>query len=107
LAARNATFLLALNLCHAVKQLNDGELDELFEVTFDDAKRRGRLPRRIGTDFTSSFRRASDLVMKQSPPTDKRRKADNAEVSLTRGRLNAVRAAFKAGITPSRIATST
>jgi predicted DNA-binding protein (UPF0251 family) len=27
-----------------------------------------------------------------------------AEVSLTRGQLNAVRAAFKAGITPSRIA---
>jgi hypothetical protein len=70
LAARNATFLLlALNLCHAVKQLHDGELDELFEVTFDEAKRRGRLPRRIETDFTPSFRRASDLVMKQSPPT--------------------------------------
>jgi transposase-like protein len=29
---------------------------------------------------------------------------DIAEVSLTRGQLNAVRAAFKAGITPSRIA---
>jgi len=30
--------------------------------------------------------------------------ADIAEVPLTRGQLNAVRAAFKAGITPSRIA---
>jgi predicted transcriptional regulator len=29
---------------------------------------------------------------------------DIAEVSLTQGQVNAVRAAFKAGITPSRIA---
>jgi len=29
---------------------------------------------------------------------------DIAEVSLTRGQVNAVRAAFKAGITPTRIA---
>ena len=32
------------------------------------------------------------------------RKVDAVAVSLTRGQLNAVRAAFKAGITPSRIA---
>ena len=29
---------------------------------------------------------------------------DTAEVSLTRGQVNAVRSAFKAGITPARIA---
>jgi hypothetical protein len=29
---------------------------------------------------------------------------DIAEVSLTRGQVNAIRASFKAGITPSRIA---
>jgi transposase-like protein len=28
----------------------------------------------------------------------------NSEVALTRGQINAVRAAFKAGVTPSRIA---
>jgi predicted DNA binding protein len=33
-----------------------------------------------------------------------RRPVDIAEVSLTRGQVNAVRAAFKAGITPTRIA---
>src|ERR1700686_3601585 len=64
--------ILPKNLRHAVKQLNDGELDELLEVTFDETKRRGRLPRRIGTDSTPSSR-ASDLVTKQPPPTDKRR----------------------------------
>jgi hypothetical protein len=31
-------------------------------------------------------------------------KLNAAEVSLTRGQVNAVRSAFKAGITPSRIA---
>jgi hypothetical protein len=84
------------NLRHAVTQLNDGELDELFEVTFDEAKRRGRLPRSIGTDSMPSFHRPSDLVTKRSPPTDKRRQVDIAEVPWTRGQLNAVRAAFKA-----------
>jgi hypothetical protein len=41
--------ILPKSLRHAVRQLNDGELDELLEVTFEEAKRRGRLPRRIGT----------------------------------------------------------
>jgi DNA invertase Pin-like site-specific DNA recombinase len=42
--------------------------------------------------------------MKQPSPTSKRRYIDVSEVPLTQGKLNAVRAAFKAGITPSRIA---
>jgi predicted DNA-binding protein (UPF0251 family) len=79
-------------------------LDELFEVVFDEARRRGRLPRNVGTDLGPSSRRPSDLATNPTPPTDKRRKVDTAEVSLTQGQLNAVRAAFKAGITPSRIA---
>jgi predicted DNA-binding protein (UPF0251 family) len=87
--------ILPKNLRHAVKQLSDGELDELFEVAFDEARRRGRLPRNVET---------SDLATNPTPPTDKRRKVDIAEVSLTQSQVNAVRAAFKAGITPSRIA---
>jgi hypothetical protein len=102
--AASQRHILPKNLRHAVMQLNDGELDELFEVTFDEAKRRGRLPPRVGTDSTPSPRRLSDLVTKRTPPTDKHRRADTAEVPLTRGQLNAVRAAFKAGINPSRIA---
>jgi hypothetical protein len=77
------------------KQLNDGELDELLEATFDEAMRRGRLPLSVGTDSTPSFRRPSDLVTKRSPPTHKRGQADIDEVPLTRSQLNAVRAAFK------------
>jgi hypothetical protein len=96
--------VLPQNLRHAVRQLNDGELDELFGVAFDEAKRRGRLPRSFGTDSTPFSRRPSDLVTKRSPPTHKRRQVDIDEVPMTRGQLNAVRAVFKAGITPSRIA---
>jgi hypothetical protein len=97
--------ILPKNLRHAVKQLSDSELDELFGVAFDEAKRRGRLPRNVETDLAAPpSRRPSDLATNQTPRTDKRRKLDIAEVSLTQGQLNAVRAAFKAGITPSRIA---
>ncbi len=96
--------ILPKNLRHAVKQLSDGELEELFGVAFDEAKRRGRLPRNVETDLAPSSRRPSDLATKPTPSTDKRRKVEIAEVSLTQGQLNAVRAAFKAGITPSRIA---
>jgi hypothetical protein len=35
--------ILPKNLRHAISQLSDGELDELFEAAFDEAKRRGRL----------------------------------------------------------------
>ena len=77
--------VLPKDLPNAVKHLNDEELDRLLAVTLAEAKRRGR----------------------QSSPTDQ--PSPNPErgstgVSLTRGQLNAVRAAFKAGITPARIA---
>jgi hypothetical protein len=96
--------VLPKNLSHAVTQLSDTELDQLCKAAFDEAKRRRRFRWSIGTDSTPSPRRPSDVVTKRSPPTHKRRKADIAEVPLTRGQLNAVRAAFKAGVTPSRIA---
>ena len=44
---------------------------------------------------------------KKLPSTGKisqRRRVEFVEVSLTRGQVNAVRSAFKAGITPARIA---
>jgi hypothetical protein len=46
----------------------------------------------------------SEATTKWSPPTAKRRQGEIAEVSLTRGQVNAIRASYKAGITPSRIA---
>jgi len=109
-AAKEATepapqrHILPKNLRHAITQLSDGELDELFEAAFDEAKRRGRLPPSVRTDLTPSALRPSEMTTKRSPPTNKPRKVDIAEVPLTRGLVNAIRASFKAGITPSRIA---
>jgi hypothetical protein len=53
---------------------------------------------------TPSALRPSELTTNRLPQTDKRRRVDIAEVSLTRGQVSAIRASFKAGITPSRIA---
>jgi hypothetical protein len=97
--AASQRHILPKNLRHAISQLGDGELDELFEAAFDEAKRRGRLPQSVRTDVTPPT-----LTTKRLPQTDKRRRVDIAEVSLTRGQVNAIRASFKAGITPSRIA---
>ena len=98
--------VLPKNLRNAVKHLSDGELDFLLAATLEELKRRGRMPPGVETDL-QSLRHRFDVrgeLPKQSPPTKKRRHVDVAEVHLTQGKLNAVRAAFKAGVTPSRIA---
>ena len=96
--------VLPKDLPHAVKQLNDDELDRLSKVVFDEAKRRGRLAPGVGADVAPSSRPTTDLVTKRTPRMADQRKVDMGEIRLTRGQLNAVRSAFKAGITPSRIA---
>jgi hypothetical protein len=87
--------VLPKDLPNAVKHLSDRELDLLITASLEEAKRRGRSPASI---------QPYDAVPKQSPRTDNRRQVEVAAVSLTRGQLNAVRAAFKAGIKPSLIA---
>jgi hypothetical protein len=88
--------VLPKNLRNAVKHLSDGELDLMHAATVEEMRRRGRTPKEVQT--------RSGMAEKQSPPTEKRLRVDIAEITLTRGQVNAVRAAFKAGITPSRIA---
>ena len=103
--AASQRHVLPKNLPHAVKHLSDGELGQLLEAAFHEAKRRGRSPWTVGTDSILSSRRLPDLLTKRSSATDKskRRQVDVADVTLTRGQMNAVRSAFKAGITPLRI----
>ena len=99
--------VLPKNLRDAIAHLGDSELDKLFEVVFDETKRRGRVPSSIERDSTEASRRPSNPLTKRPPAADKavrHRKVDVSEGHLTRGQINAVRAAFKAGITPSRIA---
>jgi predicted DNA-binding protein (UPF0251 family) len=104
--AKTQRYILPKDLPAAVKRLSDGELDLIHAVTLDEMKRRGRMPRGVETDLQTLRNRFDDpnLMKSKSPRIKKIRHVEVAEVSLTRGQLNAVRAAFKAGITPSRIA---
>jgi hypothetical protein len=99
--------MLPRDLSNALKQLDDGELDRLLEATRYELQRRGRsltsTPVIRPTTQMSTEQRASD----QSTTTEKspeRRQPEEPNVALTQGQVNAVRATFKAGITPSRIA---
>jgi hypothetical protein len=79
----------------------------LLGARLDVMKRRGRMPQGVETDLQTLRHRFDvrpNLTKTQSSPNTKRRDHDIAEVPLTRGQVNAARAAFKAGITPPRIA---
>jgi len=98
--------ILPKDLPHAVRYLSDGELDLMHAATLEEMKRRDRMPRGVETDLETlrhRFDARPDLIKKKSTATEKRTIVETG-VPLTRGQLNAVRAAFKAGITPSRIA---
>jgi hypothetical protein len=81
--------VLPQDLPNALKHLTDTELDLLITTAVDEVKRRGRLPPKID---------------RNPPDESKRTRVELATGSLTRGQVNAVRAAYKAGITPSQIA---
>jgi hypothetical protein len=101
--------ILPKNLRNAVKHLSDGELDLMHAATLEEMKRRGRLPLGVETDLRSlghRFNVRPGLPMKRTPAKNQSQRGpvDIPEVSLTPGQVNAVRAAFKAGITPTQIA---
>jgi hypothetical protein len=96
-SAQEQRHVLPKDLPNAIKHLTDRELDLLITVSVEEAKRRGRLPPSVQPNATD------EPVRKQSSSGDKRR-AEVTTVSLTRGQLNAVRAALKAGVKPSQIA---
>ena len=88
--------VLPKDLPTAITYLEDEEFDRLFRATVDEARRRGRVPNSVEV-----------MLETTSAISEQRRKRPSREavaVPLTRGQVNAVRAAFKAGITPSRIA---
>ena len=91
--------ILPKNLRNAVKHLSDGELDLMHAATVEEMRRRGRTPS-VETELPVRL----DMAKMRSLPTEKRRHVNIADVPLIRGQVNAVRAAFKAGVTPSRIA---
>lgn len=77
-------YVLPSNLEEAIRRLDDRQLDRLVSVALEERARR----RQPLVAEKSQRKRNSEAV---SPP-------------LPQGKLNAVRAAFKAGVTPARIA---
>jgi hypothetical protein len=95
--------MLPRDLSNALKQLDDGELDRLLEATRYELQRRGR-----SLTSTPVIRPTTQMSTEQRATTTEkspeRRQPEEPNVALTQGQVNAVRATFKAGITPSRIA---
>jgi hypothetical protein len=96
-SVREQRHVLPKDLPNAVKHRTDRELDLLIMASVEEAKRRGRMLPSVRPNPPD------ESVAKRSSSRDKRRTAV-ATVSLTRGQVNAVRAALKAGIKPSQIA---
>ena len=82
--------LLPKDLAGSLKRLDNAEIDTLLSAVTAEAERRGRLPK---------------PQPQAEPKTAGRRTVvEEAAGGLTKGKLNAVRAAFKAGVKPSAIA---
>src|SRR5512139_1087149 len=84
-AASSQSYALPKNLPSALGYLDDDQLDRLLAAVLAEQRRRGK---KVSVSDKSP-RKA--LVKVVAPP-------------LPQGKLNAIRAAFKAGFTPSRIA---
>ena len=76
--------VLPSDLPAAIKHLNDQELEQLLTAVTAEQQRRGKKP--------------------ATPDKAPSKRVEAQSVSLTPGKLNAVRAAFKAGVRSSRIA---
>jgi hypothetical protein len=85
---------LPKDLPGALERLEDAEVGALLAAVSAEAERRGRLP-------LTRLREGSTTEARSGP---RRAAADGGVASLTTGKLNAVRAAFRAGVRPSAIA---
>jgi predicted DNA binding protein len=85
---------LPKDLAGALKQLGDREIDALLSAVTTEAERRGRLSAQRSKE---KFAADAKIQAHQAP-------VEAGAGSLTTGKLNAVRAAFKAGVRPSAIA---
>jgi predicted DNA-binding protein (UPF0251 family) len=84
-AASSPRHVLPSDLPAAIKHLDDQELEQLLAAVTAEQERRGKKP-------------------PSHEKTPSKRPVEAAPVSLTPGKLSAVRAAFKAGVRPSKIA---
>src|SRR5262249_57796968 len=95
--------VLPRDLSNALKQLDDGELDQLFAATRHELQRRGRSLTNTSvirpTTHMGTGQRASDqsTTTEESP---ERRQPQEPNVALTQGQVNPGHPAFKPGLTP-------
>jgi hypothetical protein len=81
---------LPKDLAGSLKRLDNAEIDTLLSAVTAEAERRGRLPK--------------PQPQAGAKPAGERTAIEEVAGGLTKGKLNAVRAAFKAGVKPSVIA---
>ena len=81
--------LLPKDLAGSLKRLEDAEIDKLLAAVTTEAERRGRLPK---------------PQSKARKPSDRPTAIEGVAGALTKGKMNAVLAAFKAGVKPPAIA---
>ncbi len=93
LASQQRHFL-PKDLAGALKRLDDVEIDALLAAVTTEAERRGRRPPSP----------AKEKPVADAKPQRRQEASEDGAGSLTTGKLNAVRAAFKAGVKPSAIA---
>jgi len=94
-AASQSRHFLPKDLVGALKRLDNAEIDALLAAVTAEAERRGRLP-------SSPTKEKPTARAKPRPRAEA--VAKDVTGLLTTGKLNAVRAAFKAGVKPSAIA---
>jgi len=82
--------LLPKDLARSLPWLDDAEIDLLLSAVTTEAQRRGRLPNR--------------KPQAEAKLAGRRTAVEETSRGLTKGKLNAVRAAFKAGVKPAAIA---
>jgi hypothetical protein len=98
--------LLPKDLPGALARLDDGEIDVLLTAVIGEARRRDRLSSNLmakSLDSDQRPRKVSQSAVKYARAHPRPAHADDDAASLTQGQVNAVRAAFKAGIKPSMI----
>jgi hypothetical protein len=85
-AAASPSYALPTNLPNALRHLDNDQLDRLLAAVLAEQQARG------------------GKKVHLSHETSREKPSKGVAPSLPQGKLNAVRAAFKAGVTPSRIA---
>jgi hypothetical protein len=96
--------LLPKDLPGALTRLNDVEIDTLLAAVIAEAERRDRLPRSLLAKSRKVAPTLSKAPAAHAAVHAGRASTQSGAASLTQGQINAVHAAFKAGVKASMIA---